>query len=86
MEAPLLTSIVSTLLQQFTTGHFDSSYYPTSKRETHNLSVILNDKTYQLREEIQRYSDFWKFVKHTAELLWKLFKRLKFEKKKVTFF
>ena len=46
----LLTVSVSVLLQQFSTGHYDSSYYPTSKRETYNPSVILNDKTYQLRD------------------------------------
>ena len=46
-----LMSLFLLFLQQFSTGHYDSSYYPTSKRETYNPSVILNDKTYQLRDD-----------------------------------
>lgn len=35
--------------QQFVWGTFESSYYPTSKKETYYPSVILHDQNYSLK-------------------------------------
>jgi hypothetical protein len=35
--------------QQFVWGTFESSYYPTSRKETYYPTVILHDKNYPLK-------------------------------------